>query len=384
MVLEIGLAVLFTFCGGTLMKIVARLLLIAIILSTCFTLASCSVDFNINRLSFNTKFRVSISDMDDFSDLNFEIGVQSFMYVKPFATKVNDDTYKDIEITYNSENLVCEYAYNTRKEVVFKIYCHELTEGDTLSITYKGKTVNTTYTVSDYDFEAHGYIIPTSVDDLAIYPEFMDMLLSLKYYEYTDPYVGLWDKEGVNPPTTPEEYEKSVKYNDSYNYKYYLYPYQRSDSGYIDTGYTAYLKDSMYYPEKFDAVLEDPRPTLDVYLKFLKETDLSVGSGKEEMYFFSINYLVLDPEGTDPEYSLYDLRFSAKNKRYHNGFTVEYGGKTYPSLIGIMFEKHPEIFFEYQLGDTTVYVLCHSSNGARAYFEDDTYFYWLSAAYAND
>lgn len=364
------------------MKIVARLLLMAIILSMCFTLTSCSVDFNINQLGFNTKFAVSVSDMDDFSDLNFEIGVQSYMYVKPFATKVNDDTYKDIEITYNSENLVCEYAYNTRKEIVFKLYCHELTESDTLSITYKGKTVNTTYTVSDYDFEAHGYIIPTSVDDLAIYPEFMDMLLSLNYYEYTDPYVGLWDKEGGNPPTTPEEYEKSVKYSsnsNSYNYKYYLYPYQRSDSGYIDTGYTAYLKDSMYYPEKFDAVLEDPLPNLAVYLDFLKETDLSVGSGKEEMYFFVICYSVLDPED-----SLYDLRFSAKNKKYHKGFTVEYGGNTYLSWVGIMFEKHPEIFFEYQLGDTTVYVLCHGSNGAQAYFEDDTYSYWLSAAYTND
>ena len=78
------------------------------------------------------------------------------------------------------------------------------------------------------------------------------------------------------------------------------------------------------------------------------------------------------------------MSFSADNKNIKKPFTVEYGGKEYTNWIGIMLERHPEMFFKYQLGDTIVYILCHSSGGAKAFFEDDTYFYSMYASYDND
>lgn len=365
------------------MKIIAKLLLMAIIFSMCFTLVSCSIDIPSQLMRLTKGFSVSILDVSGFSELDLEIGTTHYMYVRLFNTDINDETYKDIEIKYNSANLVCEFAYDTNKEVVFKFYCYELSAGDTFSITYNGKTIETAYTISDFDFEANGYVMPSSIADLDKYPEFRDMLLSLKYYEYTEPYVGLWDSEMGRPPQNKEQYRKSVQYSKN-EYKYYTYGGKRENLDYIDTGYTVYLKDSMYYPEKFDTVLENPVSSISVYLRFLAETDLSEGSKREEMYSFSISYSVTDPGCTNPKYPLHYMSFSADNKNIKKPFTVEYGGKEYTNWIGIMLERHPEMFFKYQLGDTIVYILCHSSGGAKAFFEDDTYFYSMYASYDND
>ena len=366
------------------MKIVAKLLSMAIVLSMCFTLVSCTLNPISKWIRFNTKFRVSIEGSNSFSGLHFEIGEENYMYVKLFNTDVDDDTYKDVEISYNSENLVCEFAYDVRSSLVFKLYCYEITEGDTLSITYNGKTIKTTYTVSDYDMEAHGYAAPSSIADLNKYPEFKDMLLSLKYYEYTDPYVGLWDRELDGAPKDEEDYNKKVTYSKS-GYKYYnCSTGKRTDSKYIGTEYTAYLKDSMYYPEKFDTVSANPVSNIDVYLRFFEETDLSEGSGRGEMHSFSISYSVIDPGCTNPKYPLHYMRFTATNKKDSGWRTVEYGDSTYPSWPELMLERHPEMFLKYQLGDTTIYILYHTTNGARAFFEDDTYFYTMYASYDND
>lgn len=365
------------------MKIIAKLLLMAIIFSMCFTLVSCSIDIPSQLMRLTKGFSVSITGIDSFSDLHFEIGDNTYMQVKLSKDEVKNEAYKNIEIKYNSANLVCEYAYASYDQVVFQLYCYELSKGDTFSITYNGKTIETTYTVSDFDFEANGYVMPSSIADLDKYPEFRDMLLSLKYYEYTEPYVGLWDSEMGRPPQNKEQYRKSVQYSKN-EYKYYTYISKRENLDYIDTGYTVYLKDSMYYPEKFDTVLENPVSSISVYLRFLAETDLSEGSEREEMYSFSISYSVTDPGCTNPKYPLHYMSFSANNKNFKKPFTVEYGGKEYTNWIGIMLERHPEMFFKYQLGDTIVYILCHSSGGAKAFFEDDTYFYSMSASYDND
>ena len=364
------------------MKIIAKLLLMAIILSMCFTLVSCSVDIPSIWMRFTKGFSVSILGIDSFSDLHFEIGDNTYMHVKLSKDEIKNEAYKNIEIKYNSANLVCEYAYASYDQVVFQLYCYELSKGDTFSITYNGKTIETTYTVSDFDFEANGYVMPTSIADLDKYPEFRDMLLSLKYHKFTDPYVGLWDSEMGRPPQNKEQYRKSVKYSKN-EYKYYTYISKRENLDYIDTGYTEYIKDSMYYPEKFDTVLENPVSNVSVYLRFPTEADVSQGSEREEMYSFSISYSVTDPGCTNPKYPLHYMSFVASSKALNTPLTVEYGENTYPSQIAILLERYPEKFFEYKIGDTIVYILCHSSGGARAYFEDDTYFYSMSASYDN-
>ena len=56
----------------------------------------------------------------------------------------------------------------------------------------------------------------------------------------------------------------------------------------------------------------------------------------------------------------------------------------YPSMSSILLEKYPERFFVTEIGDITVYILISESTGAKAYFEDETYFYTLSATYSDD
>ena len=56
----------------------------------------------------------------------------------------------------------------------------------------------------------------------------------------------------------------------------------------------------------------------------------------------------------------------------------------YPSKISILLSKYPDRFFVTEIDDITVYILLLDETGANAYFEDETYFYSLSATYSDD
>lgn len=357
------------------MKNVAKLLLLIMLISMCLPLTGCALFKKWSR--GNTDFKVTIDDTFGIGALDFEIASQHYITVELLNDEPTEDTYKDIKIGCNNENAIVSYVNysKTRKQLRFKIYLYEVGEGDELSFTFNEKTVKVKYNVTDYDFEKHGYKAIDSIAALDKYPEFKEMLLSVKRYEYKDPYVGLNE-------------EKLSTFNDSYWGQIKIMngalEDDEKDPRYAKVNYLPYLKDSVYYPEKFDMVPENPVSSHDVSIMFPMSADVSENSGRMEMLGFSLLYGVIDPCCTNPKNPLRTMSFYASEKEsamlYTSGNNIE---PIYPSVDSILLEKYPEKFFIYELDGIKMYILCNSTSGARAYFEDDNYFYSLYASYDN-
>ena len=361
--------------GGNDMK---KLLTFVLALALCFSCLSMSGCTLIKQWSRgNLDFRVTIDDAFGFGEINFEIASYHYITVKIHNQDIDGETYKDIDIKYNQENAVVAYAYERKhqNEIVFKAYFYELGEDDELSFTYNGKTVKVKYNVTDYDFSKHGYVGMDSIDDLDKYPEFKKMLTSVKRHEFTEPYVGF---EDMYSSTFSDSYGETITV--------YSLPWSEdeADPDYIATDYTQYLKDSVYYPAKFDMIHENHVSDVNVAMTLLPTSDVSAGSKREVMRSFYVSYSVIDPCCTNPQHPVRYMRFNATVK--DNAMKYADNGKaegTYPSLISILLDKYPERFFVTEIGELTVYILLSEDSGAQAYFEDETYFYSLSATYEN-
>lgn len=357
------------------MKNVARILLMAILLTTCFSSFGCTLIKQWSRGNFD--FRVTIDDAVGLGEIDFEIASKHHITVKLRDSDINDETYKDIEIEYNHDNAVVTYAYTRKhqKEAVFYAYFYELGEDDELSVTYNGKTVKVKYNVTDYDFSKHGYVDMNSIDDLDKYPEFKKMLTSVARHEFTEPYVGF---EDMYSSTFSDSHGETITV--------YSLPWSEdeADPDYIATDYLPYLKDSVYYPAKFDMVHENPVSSIDVTMALTPTSEISEGAEQEVMRSFSVSYSVIDPCCTNPQHPLRSMTFYASLKekamRYPNDDVVG----EYPSRKSILLDKYPESFFVTEIDDITVYILISESTGANAYFEDETYFYSLTATYSDD
>ena len=355
-------------------KLLAFVLALALCFS-CLFMSGCTL---INKWTMgNAEFRVTINDALGLGEINFEIASYHYIKVKIHNQEVDDETYKDIDIKYNQENAVVAYAYERKhqNEVVFKAYFYELGEDDELSVTYNGKTVKVKYNVTDYDFTSHGYVSMDSIDDLDKYPEFKKMLTSVKRHEFTEPYVGFEDMY-------------SSTFSDSYGETITVYglPWSEdeADPDYIATDYLPYLKDSVYYPAKFDMVHENPVSSIDVTMALTPTSEISEGAEQEVMRSFSVSYSVIDPCCTNPQNPLRSMSFYASDKGEAMTYADDRLDGAYPSKISILLSKYPDRFFVTEIDDITVYILLLDETGANAYFEDETYFYSLSATYSDD
>ena len=285
-------------------KILAFVLAVAICFG-CLVMSGCSL---IESWTWgNIDFRVTIDDVVGVNELDFEIGSKHYVTVKLRDQDVNDETYKEIDIKYNDENAVVTYAYDRKRqnELVFYAYFYELGEMDELSFTYKGKTIKVGYNVVDYDFSQHGYVPMDSIDDLDKYPEFKKMLLSVTRHEFAEPYVGFEDRY-------------SSTFSDSHGETVTVYslPWSENeaDPDHIATDYLPYLKDSVYYPAKFDMVHENPVSSIDVTMALTPTSKVSEGAEQEVMRSFSVSYSVIDPCCTNPQHPLRSMTFYASLK----------------------------------------------------------------------
>ena len=356
-------------------RTIGLLLLTTMVLTLLLPLVSCDL-FDPQWIGFNEKFKVFIEGVSGFNKIDFEIS-QSYRIVVELNddAEVSDKTHEGIQIDYNETNAVVYYTgYSKRNnQVIFYIYLYELGQGDELAITYNGKTIKLNYDVVDYDFKGHGYVTVNSITALDQFPEFKDMLLSVERYEFTDPYVGI-DKYDVDIRTN--SHGEQVK---CWNY-YHIDDEASSD--YISTDYLKYLKDSVYYPAKFSFVPDNPVSSVDVTMEMPMSASLDEGTGREAMSSFSIGYSVIDPCCTNPQNPIRSMVFMATSRE--RAMTYSRGDKlkaNYPSRLSIFLEKYPEQFFVYDLNGIAVYILCVEGGGARAYFEDGTYFYILTAGY---
>ena len=340
-------------------KIIAKLLILVIVLGACLTFAGCSIKIEPKWRSLNTSFMVTIEGVKQQKEIDFEISKSYYFDIKLFGdVSVNDDTQKEIKIDYNEENAVVTYCYDSPRSntLTYRIYFYELGNNDTLKISYNGKTIEVVYNVLDYDFEGHGYVLPNSLSYLDKYPEFKEMHLSITYYEFQEPYVGVskYDFHTVNGEKLLEIDLRKDENNPNY----------------ASTDYLKYLLDSVYYPAKYDLVLKNPVAHRYMFYKVSQETNTNEGAKKTVMNEFGLGFSLIDPCCTNPQYPLQNIDFHATNKELIKSNSIK-----------VLLERYPERFFQYKIGDITIYILTHNENGASAYFEDDTYFYQMSTYY---
>lgn len=351
-------------------KLMAKILILVIIASTVLTLVGCSFSFVPTWRWRNSEFKVRILDIEGWKTLDFEISRQYYIEVELLNQEVDENTYKDVKIEYNEENAVVEYAYTSRGVMAFTIYFYELGSDDELNITYNNKTISVDYNVIDYDFEKHGYEKISSIDALNKYPEIKDMILSIEYHEFEEPFIGLDDTWRFN------EYKNNKGEKHSCYVRDCLC--DKNNMNYISTDYLPYLTDSIYYPSRFDTVSENRVSSIKAYLYLPDNAETGSGADRTRMERFVISYGVCDPCCT-AEYPLLSMSFSATAIVPSEDIT-DIGDK-HPSQLDIWFEKYPEMFFKYKLGDLTIYILCEKEEGASAYFCDDNYSYEISGYY---
>ena len=313
---------------------------------------------------------VTIREVKQQKIIDFEIASTYYLDIKLFGNvEVNDDTQEDIKIEYNTENTKVTYYFNTprSKTLTYIITPYEFVNNETIRITYNNKTIEVRYNVHDYDFEAHGYFVPDSLSDLDIYPEFKDMLTSVEYYEFKEPYIGI-SKNKFSARNGKKTFSTPLT-SDFIN------------ENYASTCYLQYLTDSVYYPAKYDLVLQNPIASRTMRFSIPEEADTSENAKRTAMNSFSLDFSIIDPCCTNPKYPLREISFNAENKELLKEEPNNYFLWGIVEPIIILIEKYPEKFFQYKIGDVTIYVLAYNKSGARAYFEDDTYFYYMSTYY---
>ena len=334
-------------------KTLAKLLLLAMILAIFSALSGCYLYIGRAWQARNEKFAVAIVGVDQKKTIDFEITKSYRIEIKIFGdVAVNDETQNYIQIEYNEKNANVSFSYHqARNQMVhYRIHLSELGTNDTLKFTYAGETIEVPYNVIDYDFEENGWVTPTSIDDLDEYPEFKEMLLSIKYHEFEEPYGGLGD------------------YTDKFYWSSDSWRYDLSDKN--DVGYLDYLTDSVYYPSTFDLVLQNPIASREAYMSFEDRETVMEGAGRSTIKYFCVSYGVIDPCCTNPQYPLHSMGFVARDKSI-------YSDKTTRTFL----ERYPERFFVYNLNGVDIYIWVVNNSGPYAYFTDDNYIYNLSASY---
>ena len=192
------------------MKRVAKLLLLAVILTACFSMVGCANLFEPKWFAINSKFSVTIEGVSGWDTLDLQISKSYWITVSTLDGSRID--YSDVQIEHNEENTAILSSYDARDMATFDLYCYDLSSGDELKITYKGETVKVNYSVVDFDFEANGYETITSIDALDKYREVKEMILSIQYHEFEEPFIGL-DDAWRSHDFENDKYGKMMVYN---------------------------------------------------------------------------------------------------------------------------------------------------------------------------
>ena len=334
------------------MKHIARFLLALMIFTTFLSMVGCS-NISFSWTGWTSEYVATISKSSGSDTLNFE-------FTEDYTIRIYslDGSYvdcSDVQIEYNDNHIILNYSYTHRNTAVFNIYAYELGSG-MLKITYRGQTLSVAYNVVDYEFEANGYEIITSIDDLDKYPAFKEMILSLEYYEFKEPYIGL------------NRWEYDMSQDDGNIY----FCYKGFGNRYMSTDYLVYLLDSVYYPAKFVGY--------QMCISLPESTDVSENASRVTMNNFSLSMSVSDPHHNKRSDSITGMYFEAQN--IHTFTNVYNGVYIRPSIVFL--ERYPERFFQYKLGDITIYILSTVDSGAEAYFVHGDYLYILQGKYDFD
>lgn len=277
---------------------------------------------------------------------------------------------KEVNFNYNMEN--AEVYFNNEDDyfnyICFQLFPKRISQNNIVEVSFKTKKYNFAFDVIDYDFDKHGCITPSSIDDLSKYQEYYEMIHSIKYYDFINPYPGLSSYSGS---TYWNQYEWVYDFsndNDIYSY---------------DTNYLKYLTDSIYYPEIVDMVNENPIANRSMRMVFNDPSCVKEGAHKTKMESFSISYGVIDPCCTNPTNPLKYFSFTAVPKQSDSDSSMtlklnrNYTYSTYYQLS----KTYPEKYLRYNFNNLELYIILVNDQ-ILTYFEDDIYSYHINFYYS--
>lgn len=308
----------------------------------------------------------------DMQNNRYQLEVNNTYY---FDLYILDEEFKEginEEVNFNYEIDIAEVYFSYENDysnfICFQFFPKTISQNNIVEVNFKTKKYTFAFDIIDYDFDKHGCITPSSVDDLSKYQEYYEMIHSIKYYDFIDPYPGLSSYGGS---TYWKQYE-------------WVYDFSNDEGSYsYNTDYLKYLTDSVYYPEKVDMVNENPIASRSVRMVFNDPTQVREGSSKTKMESFSIDYGVIDPGCTNPTNPLKSYSFTAVPKQSDSDSSMtlklnhSYNYSTYYQLS----KAYPEKYLRYDYNNIELYIIL-VNNHILTYFEDDVYSYHINFYYS--
>ena len=294
----------------------------------------------------------------------FEVAKNYRIYFQVSDNDFKEDINVEIETKFNmdSSDIVYDYTNDYSNIVAYSLYPLKISENNKVELIYKEKSYCFTYDIVDFSFNKSKKI--SSLDDLSIYPEFVEMIQSIEYYNFFEPYVGL------------DSYGGSMYWGE------YSWDYSFKDDLY-DLGYLQYLTDSIYYPTKMNLVAENEIANRNAIMYFNDESSIIEGASRTIIERFIIDYSVIDPCCTNPTHPLQSISYVVipKKTKSTSELTKSYYIKTYRSTYYLLSKIYPEEYYHLEYRDLDISIIKVEGDNILAFFEDDTYIYMVGYGY---
>ena len=92
-------------------KLIAKILLLVILLGSCFAFVGCSYLFRPRWFKMNTKFSVTIEGVKQQKEIDFEITDDLYICINVFGVNDAEPLADSIQFEYNKENTFIKYAF---------------------------------------------------------------------------------------------------------------------------------------------------------------------------------------------------------------------------------------------------------------------------------
>lgn len=333
------------------------------LLSSLLLLTSCDIGakntfyFEIRNEDVNKKFTTKSNKVD----LEIYESYYIYFYIPEDVFNAEKDKKSLIDLQYDESKFEIKYySYlKINRSIYYSLKIKETFDSETLRISYKEDVYELNIKSLDYSFKNESKV---EEQELASrFKEYKDMVDSLTFHEYEEPYVGI-DSFGASG--TRKEYIYTYNFDEEY-----------------DLGYLKYLKDDSYYPSTFS--LAKPNIVSSYLQMNLDDRDMAKpNSNKTTMGNFEISTGVIDPDCTNPTNPLRFLSFIATPKNYNSlsEFINDNNSRMLNQKYYLLSKKYQSKFTCYKVGELDKTMIKEKDN-IIGFFEDETYLYTLSCSY---
>ncbi len=333
------------------------------LLSSLLLLTSCDICtkntfyFEIKNEDVNKKFTTKSNKVD----LEIYESYYIYFYIPEDVFNAEKDKESLVDLQYDESKFEIKYySYlKSNRSIYYSLKIKETFDSETLRISYKEDVYELNIKSLDYSFKNESKVEEQEL--VSRYKEYKDMVDSLTFHEYEEPYVGI---DSYHSYSEDHEYTYSYNFSDEY-----------------DLEYLKYLKDDSYYPSKFD--LAKPNVVFaEATMQFDDESYVEKNSPKGIMGNFNISLGIIDPGCTNPTNPLRSLIFSVTPLDYvskSNRINKE-NEKALNSQYYLLSQKYQDKFSSYKINGLDIKMIRNGDN-IEGFFKDSKYLYTLSCGY---